>query len=254
MFRPVIRMPPPEPTSPAAPTGEGVRIPTVTVTTVHAAPTANGAEMFFPDEVSAELAGGMMPQPFVHKRFLGAIGGILSGGGIAGAISGFAGDGGGGRPALGSVGGSGFGFTGRRNIRGGGDDRGCIVPGMKRDAQGNCSFFLGDQPGRDFRGGEAGGEAVVGGFNMPAFVPSVVGNITRRDGSTGPILRCPSGTVLATDNLCYSKGIKGLAAHRKWKPARAPFLPRRDLVCLDRVVALKANKTLKGRLRSLGLG
>lgn len=98
------------------------------------------------------------------------------------------------------------------------------------------------------------GEVVMGGFGVPAMVPDIVGRIARRDGSQGPILRCIAGMVLATDNLCYSKGIRGLAAFRKWKPEPRGFLPRKDVVCLRRAIAIKKSKSNRQMLRELGMG
>jgi len=153
------------------------------------------------------------------------------------------------RPGPGSVAGTSGAAFGNRGIR-----RGRCPPFQKKTPQGDCEFFLGDQPGPDFRGNGVVGEAVQGGFNVPAEVPQVVGNITRNDGSTGPILRCRGGMVLATDNLCYSKGIKGLAAFRKWKPGPRAFLPPKDIKCLRRSIAIRKSKTNKAMFRELGLG
>lgn len=217
---------------------------------------------------------------FVHKRLIGAVvGGVKGfvGGGFTGAISGA------GRGFIGTGGGATMPppttrapvFTGLERGAGLGEPRtlsripvsrrlaaptGCS-PGFERNPRtGQCETtgFRG-RVQRALPFGETGtmedefGEAVIGAFNMPALVPAQVGTIMRRDGSVGPILRCPRGSVLATDNLCYNKGIKGLASHRKWKPGRRPFLPARDLRALDRVAALKGNKVLKGRIKALGL-
>ena len=73
-------------------------------------------------------------------------------------------------------------------------------------------------------GGETGvlsdefGNAVMGGFGVAALEPAMVGNITRRDGTQGVILRCPRGTILAIDNLCYNKSVLPVK-FRKWRPA-----------------------------------
>jgi len=69
------------------------------------------------------------------------------------------------------------------------------------------------------------GAPVVGAFGQPALTPAVVGNITKRDGSTGPILRCPSRMVLGFDNLCYSKSVlPARSVNRKWKkPTKPPI-------------------------------
>ena len=129
----------------------------------------------------------------------------------------------------------------------------CFWPRKVDPITGECKTFLGQQPGPE-PNGFGGGQTVEGGFNMPAFTPDVVGNISRMDGSTGPILRCPRGTVLATDNLCYAKGTKGLASFRKWKPTPPGFLPRSDVKCLRRAVAIKKNKSNRALFRQLGLG
>lgn len=50
------------------------------------------------------------------------------------------------------------------------------------------------------------GPAVIGAFGKPALTPKQVGSIKRKDGVTGPILRCPAGMVLGRDDLCYQKG------------------------------------------------
>lgn len=183
---------------------------------------------------------------FVHKRLIGAATGLLTGGPIAG-VAGFF-QGGGGREPLGSNRGDGF-----APRTGGG--AGCGPFRERNPVTGQCGApFVGTQPGADFRGGAIRTDAVAGGFNMPAFVPEVVGNISRTDGSTGPILRCPRGTVLATDNLCYAKGTKGLAAHRKWKKGPPPFLTGADRKCLLRANTLRSSKTSKRILKELGMG
>jgi len=92
---------------------------------------------------------------------------------------------------------------------------------------------------------------VEGGFGLPAREPAVVGVIERMDGTQGPILRCPRGSVLATDNLCYSKGTRGLAAHRKWKPGTAPFLTGGERAILRKADALRNSKANKKLLKSL---
>jgi len=134
-----------------------------------------------------------------------------------------------------------------------GDDPGtngtCIPPWRIDPASGDCKLFLGQQEGSD-----EGGDAVRGGFNMPAFTPDVVGEIEKKDGTMSAIRRCPKGTVLATDNLCYAKGTAGLAAHRKWKPGTKPFLSGGDVRCLRRANTLKHSKGSKAILRELGMG
>ena len=96
-------------------------------------------------------------------------------------------------------------------------------------------------------GGETGtladdyGEAVVGAFGKPALMPAVAGQVAKRDGTTGPILRCPRGTVLGKDNLCYPKG-SITNANRKWpKPTKAPITAA-DMRMLSKI------STLQGRI------
>lgn len=91
----------------------------------------------------------------------------------------------------------------------------------------------------------AGGEAAVGSWGYPAIVPSQVGTVTRNNGTVSPILRCPRGMVLGTDNLCYAKGTRGL--QRKWKPATKPPMSAKDYKALRRISALqKSVKKLAG--------
>lgn len=86
---------------------------------------------------------------------------------------------------------------------------------------------------RFFPGGETGllvdeaGEAVMGAFGVPARVPMQVGTIMRRDGTVGPVLRCPRGAVLGIDELCYQKGTID-KKNRKWVPARKPPISAAD--------------------------
>jgi len=90
----------------------------------------------------------------------------------------------------------------------------------------------------------AGGEAVVGGFGVPGITPSVVGNISRNDGSTGPILRCPGGMALARDNICYVRSLIP-KDFRKWRPGMKPLLTGGD-----RKILRRAN-TLRGKVKTL---
>ena len=109
-------------------------------------------------------------------------------------------------------------------------------------------------PGGDTGFEDGFGEAVIGGFGRPALVPRVVGTIERRDGSVGQILRCPPGAVLAIDNLCYTKGTKGLAANRKWPPGTRPFLTGGEVKCLRRADTLRNSKANRKLLKGLGMG
>lgn len=82
------------------------------------------------------------------------------------------------------------------------------------------------------------GEVVMGGFGIPAQVPSQVGTVARRDGSVSPILRCTAGFVLGRDELCYLKGSIP-RSFRKWPPNAKPPISAADW---------KATKTL-GRIQ-----
>jgi len=114
-------------------------------------------------------------------------------------------------------------------------------------------FFPGGATGTELAT-EGYGAAVIGAFGIPALEPAIVGAVQRRDGTMAPIRRCPPGLVLATDELCYAKGTKGLAAHRKWKPSGACFLPPRDVKALRRAVAIRKSKSNRAMFRELGLG
>ena len=98
-------------------------------------------------------------------------------------------------------------------------------------------------PGADFFG-----EAVVGAFGMAALQPAIVGSITDKDGNVNAIRRCPAGTVLGRDNLCYNK----LPANwRKWpKAARAPVTAA-DAKCIRR--AASATKRVARLAKAVGL-
>jgi len=209
---------------------------------------------------------------FVHRRVLGAIGGFVTGG-PGGAASGF----------FGGVGGAngGAGTTTAAERRALGPDVGntCRPPYVRHPTTGRCTLDradtgvgtdVGTRPTegwrarfeRFFPGGETGtevategyGDAVIGAFGIPALEPAIVGAVQRRDGTMAPIRRCPPGLVLATDELCYAKGTKGLAAHRKWKPSGACFLPPRDVKALRRAVAIRKSKSNRAMFRELGLG
>jgi len=189
---------------------------------------------------------------FVHKRILGGIGGFFRGG-PAGAIGGFIGGGGtttGPTPPPIQPG-KGM-FT--------------TQPACQAGFQWNASTSQCEQVGlaggaaRAFPGGATGvqpagfGAAVIGAFGIAALEPAVVGSITRANGETGPILRCPRGAVLGTDDLCYNKGIKGLYAFRKWKPGTRPFLTGGEVKILRRAATIRSGKSSKRLLKSLGMG
>ncbi len=194
---------------------------------------------------------------FVHKRLLGAVGGFLTGGPL-GAIGGFA-SGGGSSPGprtlprgcptgLEMIAGrcvrvatTNLGLSGRGE--GFGAPRSQVpTPGfggfVERLLPGGASGF---QPGG----------AVMGQWGA-ALEPEVVGQVTRIDGSVGPLLRCIRGMFLGTDDLCYNKPLAN--NKRKWPRPTPPFLSGGDVKCLRRSIRLRKSKSSKKLLRELGMG
>ena len=109
-------------------------------------------------------------------------------------------------------------------------------------------FFPGGQTGtlQDVRG-----DAVIGGFGLPALVPSQVGSITTRSGEVRPILRCNRGMVLGTDNLCYPKAI--LTPRSRFRKHRRPIAPpisRRDTKAIR--IAAAAKERVKELAQDVG--
>jgi len=110
----------------------------------------------------------------------------------------------------------------------------CIWPARIDPISGECKLFLGEQEGAD------PGRPVVGGFGLPAMVPQVVGSITKRDGTTGPILRCMRGMVLGIDSLCYPKAVMPRRSKfRKWRGAARPAVSAGDVKAIRRAAAAK---------------
>jgi len=189
---------------------------------------------------------------FVHKRILAGVGGFFTGG-PAGAIAGVI-SGGGGGPSTGQT----------PNIPGKGQTfqpTTCQSGFQWNASTGQCEQIgAAGTAARFFPGGSTGvqaagfGAAVIGAFGIAALEPAVVGSITRANGTTGPILRCPRGAVLGTDDLCYNKGIKGLYAFRKWKPGTRPFLTGGEVKILRRAATIRSGKSSKRLLKSLGMG
>lgn len=247
-----VRFPPPPPVrSPVTDPGSGVR-PTTIVNTGPVPMREIEHQAVFSDPMTTGVSRPM-GEPFVSRgRIIGALGGFL-GGGPVGALTGFLGGGGGGETSSAFTGadrGQGLGRppgcppTTQRNPRTGACEQTGVVAAVQRFVPGGATGVLPDEFG----------EAVMGGFGVPALVPAQVGSITRRDGSVGPILRCPPGSVLAVDNLCYNKGVKGLAAFRKWKPGTRPFLTGGEVRILRRAETLRSGKGTKKTLKALGLG
>ncbi len=90
--------------------------------------------------------------------------------------------------------------------------------------------------------------AVVGSFGMPAMKPALVGLIVRADGSQHPVRRCPRGSVLGKDNLCYMKIPNSF---RKWPRAARPPVSASDAKCIRR--AASATKRVERLAKSVGL-
>jgi hypothetical protein len=108
---------------------------------------------------------------------------------------------------------------------------GCAIPGQRVDpVTGECRWFAGTASGP-----ESGGQAVVGSFGLPALAPAIVGEINGK-----PIRRCAKGSVLGTDELCYSKAVlPPRSMFRKWKRPPRPALSRRDEVAIRRAAGAK---------------
>lgn len=110
----------------------------------------------------------------------------------------------------------------------------CIWPARVDPVTQECKVFVGSQEGAD------PGKAVVGAFGLPALVPAVVGQIMKRDGSTGPILRCRRTMVLGTDNLCYPKAVlPRRSKFRKWRGQVRPAVSAGDVKAIRRAAAAR---------------
>lgn len=188
---------------------------------------------------------------FVHKRIIGGIiGGI--GGGLPGAIAGFAGGGGSKRmrpaavlpidisrphvhpptagraalvhgphgPGATAFGANGPCLPGEISFRGSCVDPSAILP-------------FGDPLIRPAAGTvlEAGGGAVMGGFGIPAMVPTVVQRVVRE---------CDPGLVLGRDNLCYPKAVlQRRSRFRKWRQPTRPVMTGADKRTIRRADSLR---------------
>lgn len=144
------------------------------------------------------------------------------------------GRGGGGRTGLDAGCPDGF----RRNPRTGRCEAEGIRGGLERFIPGGRTGVL-PAPGQT-------GEAVVGAFGLPAFVPAQAGVITTKEGDQRPILRCPTGMVLGKDDLCYPKSVLG-ARNRFRKHKRAPRPP---VTAQDAKAIRRANR-VKDKVKDL---
>lgn len=116
----------------------------------------------------------------------------------------------------------------------------CAIPGQRVDQFGNCSFFLGEQLGRD---DTPMGQAVMGRYGA-AYVPGsmVVDRAV-----------CLAGDVVANDGLCYPK--KSITnKQREWPQGRRPLLTGGEMraISIATRAAGKFSRTQK-RLEKLGM-
>lgn len=94
----------------------------------------------------------------------------------------------------------------------------CEAEGMIGAVQ---RFLPGGQTGTlpQVNGGAVGyGNAVMGSFGVPALQPAQASTVA---------FRCPPGSVLGKDNLCYQKGSIPMQ-FRKWRPAKKPPISAKD--------------------------
>lgn len=132
---------------------------------------------------------------------------------------------------------------------------GCPTGYEYNPSSGQCEEVgVGGMIRRTLPGGASGvteyGNAVVGAFGVPALQPAVVGQRQNSRGEVNPILKCPAGTVLGRDNLCYQKSSIP-RKFRKWKPAPKPPMSASDAKALRRIGTLQ-NK-VKGLAKNAGL-
>lgn len=114
----------------------------------------------------------------------------------------------------------------------------CISPG---------DLFPGGAPGFI----EAGGQAVVGAFGLPALSPTIVGSVASSRG-VSPIRRCPRGMVLGFDELCYAKQLlPRRSKFRKHKGDRRPPMTGADAAALRRIGTLQ--KRVKELAKDAGI-
>lgn len=109
-------------------------------------------------------------------------------------------------------------------------------PGFEANKSTGVCEFIGSPGEISTRGG---GGATMGMFGAPAVAATIVGEI---QGS--PIRKCPRGTVLGLDDLCYAKGSIP-RKYRKWKPAR-----RAPVTAAD-AAAIRKAESAKGRVKRL---
>jgi len=209
-------------------------------------------------------------QPFVHKRLGRAIVGFATGGPV-GAAAGFAtGGGGGARPVLGGcpLPPGDLQFQIRRwqsgasrspalraeleacgvNLRGLVSSDRCPPLMRPHPVTGECTFFIGDRPGRDTRPLETGPGVPVGNAVMGRYGAALEPGSMIVDRAV-----CLRGMHLADDGLCYNKGAI-TNKQRAWPRGRKPLLTGGEMRAIS--VASTAAKRLTRtavRLQEIGL-
>ena len=178
---------------------------------------------------------------FIHKRIIGAVGGLLSGGPL-GAVGGFLS--GGAKPSV----------VPQTTLFPGSRGFAACRPGFFMNPEGQCvPLIQPSDPGilgavrRALPFGDPGttvfGEAVMGRFGA-ALEPG---------GREAVTLVCPKGTILGIDDLCYNKrDLKN--SERKWPRGRKPLLTGGEMRCIS--IAAGAAKRLERKqkqLQSMGM-
>jgi len=104
-------------------------------------------------------------------------------------------------------------------------------PPGKVSFRNKCVDFSAAAPGGDPFLTEAGGQAVAGGFGLPAYTPLIEQTTVRR---------CGPRMVLGFDNLCYPKAVlPPRSQFRKWKRPPRTTLSRRDEAAIRRAAGAK---------------
>lgn len=200
------------------PAGEGPTMPTFTM------PTETGYAGN-PIVMGPTGAGGYVA-PGIIDAITGGLGGFATGGiggAIGGALTGLLGSGGNNDPRSGSTGSTGQTFVS------------CPTGYVQDPSTGQClKTGVSGVLERTIPGGNTGtlsdvyGQAMMGRYGA-ALVPAQRASMT---------FKCPPGTVLGDDNLCYNK--RDLRRdERKWRPAAKPLLSAGDAKVLRRAHAVE---------------
>ena len=185
---------------------------------------------------------------FVHKRFIGAVGGFLSGG-ITGAVSGFVR---GGRQPTG--------VPPMVNVAV--PQRAACPPGFFETPAGGCQAVsmpepLSVQAQPPVRAVRPSRAAATNGVPRPE-VPTLA--VTGQYGAgfepsliSSEMLECPPGTILGKDEVCYNR--RDLRnTERKWPRGRRPLLTGGEMRAISTAAsAAKRLQKKQQQLRSLGL-